>query len=339
MQKSLHTTLAAALLAGAAALATGGAAHAQNVELKVSVFTPPINPHSLEMERAKKEIEEKTGGRLKLNVFHASQMGPAPRQFDLVRTGVADMAIVFHGLTPGRFPLSEMSELPGLIQGSSAAIAGAMLQNAPEFLMAEYPDVKLMNFAVTPNPIVISRMEMSKLADWKGKRIRHPGPVHSATIAALGATPVLVQPFELAESLARGQIDGAVTGAGGAVSFKLQDTAKYAFDMQTGGLSFAVVMSPAAYDKIPPDLRKVFDAYFGPGGQPAWGRILEIDEIKNREVIAKEGVKFSALPASEVPEFMAIATKLQNAMVEDFEKKGLKARAFFEKLKAAAATK
>ncbi|HVG50182.1 MAG TPA: hypothetical protein VM867_00955, partial [Xanthobacteraceae bacterium] len=94
-----------------------------------------------------------------------------------------------------------------------------------------------------------------------------------------------------------------------------------------------------AYDKIPADLRKVFDEYFGPGGQPAWGKILETDEINNRALLAKEGVKFTALPDSELPQFMAIATKLQTAMIEDFEKKGLKAKAFFDILKQAAAAK
>jgi TRAP-type C4-dicarboxylate transport system substrate-binding protein len=337
MNSSCSRLLAIALLAGAAGFCFAGTASAQIVELKVSVFTPPINPLSMEMERAKKEIEAKTNGRLKLNVFHASQMGPAPRQFDLVRTGVADIAVVFNGLTPGRFPMTELAELPGLIRGSSFPITMAMQENLQEYLAAEYPDTKVLNFAVTPNPILISRMEIKTLADWKGKRIRHPGPVHSATIAAVGAVPVLVQPFELAESMARGQIDGAVTGAGGVVSFKLQDSARFVLDMETGGLTFAVVMSPAAYEKIPVDLRKTFDEYFGPGGQPAWGKILDTDEAMNREVLAKDGVKFSVLGDKDAAEFGATAVKLQNSMVEEFEKKGLKAGAYFGKLKAAAA--
>lgn len=311
-------------------------ASAQTTELKVSVFTPPINPLSVEMERARKEIEAKTNGKLKLNVFHSSQMGPPPRQFDLVRTGVADIAVVFNGLTPGRFPMTELAELPGLIKGSSFSTTMAMRENAQEFLAAEYPDVKILNFAVTPNPILISRTEIKTLADWKGKRIRHPGPVHSATISALGAVPVLVQPFELAEALARGQIDGAVSGAGGIVSFKLQDSARYVLDMETGGLTFAVVMNSAAYDRIPADLRKAFDEYFGPGGQPAWSKILDVDEANNRALLARDGVKFGSLGAADAAEFSIIASKLQLSMVDDLEKKGLKARAFLEKLKAAA---
>jgi TRAP-type C4-dicarboxylate transport system substrate-binding protein len=310
-------------------------AKAQTVELKVSVFTPPINPLSVEMVRAAKEIETKTGGRLKLNVFLASQMGPAPRQFDLVRTGVADIAIVLNGLTPGRFPLTELGELPGLVRGSAQAVAQAMYDNRQEFLAGEYPDVTMLNFAVTPNPIVISRPEIRTIADFKGKRIRHPSPVHAATIAALGAVPVLVQPFELSESLARGQIDGALTGAGGVVSFKLQDSARYVLDTETGGMTFAVVAKPSALSRIPADLRPVFDQYFGAGGQPAWGKILEVDEANNRELLQKEGLKFNVLDEKDRAEFNTIAIKLQTSMIDGFEKKGLKASAFFEKLKAA----
>lgn len=337
MTGSLKALLYGALSVAALLMAPLGNANAQTVELKVSVFTPPINPLSMEMERAKKEIEAKTNGRLKLNVFHASQMGPAPRQFDLVRTGVADMSVVFQGLTPGRFPMTELAELPGLIRGTSYPITLAMMDNLQEFLASEYPDVKVLNFAVTPNPILISRPEIRTLADWRGKRIRHPGPVHSATITALGAIPVLVQPFELAEALARGQIDGAVSGAGGIVSFKLQDSARFVLDMATGGLTFAVVMNPAAEAKIPADLKKVFDEYFGPGGQEAWGRLLDADEAKNRDVLAKEGVKFATLSAQDTADFEPIARKVQDTIIDELDKKGLRARAYFDKLKAAAA--
>lgn len=338
MQDATVARLAAALFV--ACVGTGGfgdTTNAQTVELKVSVFTPPVNPFSVEMERIGKEILAKTNGRLKLNIFHASQMGPAPRQFDLVRAGVADIAVVFHGLTPGRFPMTEIAELPALMGGVGYPAAMAMQGNLNEFLAAEHPGVKVLDFAVTPNPILISRMELRTLADLKGKRIRHPGPVHSATIAALGAVPVLVQPFEMAEALARGQIDGAVTGTGGTVSFKLQDTARFMLEMPMGRLTNAVVMSPAAYDKLPPDLRDAFDDYFGPRGQPSWGRLLDRSEAADRGVLIKDGVKPVALDAQNLAEFNALAIKLQETAVVDLEKKGRPARAYFERLKASMA--
>lgn len=338
MKRSSISRLAAALLAACAGTAAFSViAQAQPVELKVSVFTPPVNPFSVEMERVGKAVFEKSNGRLKLNIFHASQMGPAPRQFDLVRTGVADIAVVFHGLTPGRFPMTELAELPGLLGGVGYPAAMAMQDNLSEFLAAENPGVKVLDFVITPNPILLSRTEIRTLADWKGKRIRHPSTVHSATIAALGAVPVLVQPFEMSEALARGQIDGAVTGTGGAVSFKLQDSARFMLEMPLGRLTNAVVMAPAAYEKLPPDLRQVFDEFFGPRAQQSWGHLLDRSEAADRETLIKEGVKPVALDPQDLAEFNTLALKLQENAVADLEKKGLPARAYFEKLKASIA--
>src|SRR5690348_345697 len=79
-------------------------AQAQNVELKVSMFAPPSLSFNKEFVIVAQELEQKTQGRLKLALFHSSQLGPAPRQYDLVRTGVADIAYHLTGFTPGRFP-------------------------------------------------------------------------------------------------------------------------------------------------------------------------------------------------------------------------------------------
>ncbi len=328
--------ISALAFAAISILVSNGSAVAQLTELKVSVFTPPVNPFSVEMERVAREIRERTNGRLVLNIFHASQMGPAPRQFDLVRTGVADIAVVFHGLTPGRFPMTELAELPGLMGGVGLPAAMAMQDNI-EFLAPEHAGTKLLNFVITPNPTLISRAEFLTLDDLKGKRIRHPGPVHSATIAALGAVPVLVQPFEMSEALARGQIDGAVTGNSAVVSFKLQDSGNFLLEMPMGRLTNAVVMNPAAYDRIPAELRVVFDDYFGPKGQKAWGELLDRAEASDRSLLLKDGMKANSLDAANLARFNEIALKLQETAVMDLEKKGLPARAYFEKLKASMA--
>lgn len=331
MRKTIIALLGVAL----AVFAAGGSrsASAQPLEFKVSVFTPPVNPFSVEMERIGKAIYDRTKGEVKLNIFHASQMGPPPRQFDLVRTGVADIAVVFHGLTPGRFPMTELAELPALLGGVGYPAAMAMQDLLPEYLAAEHPGVKVLDFAITPNPVLMLRSDAASLAALKGKRIRHPGPVHSATVAALGAVPVLVQPFEMAEALARGQIDGAVTGTGGAVSFKLQDSAKFMLEMPMGRLTNAVVMNPAAYAKLSGEQKAIFDEYFGPKGQQAWGRMLDRSEASDRDILIKDGVKPIALDPQNLAEFNTIAATLQKTAVADLEKKGLPASAHFEKLK------
>ncbi|MGA8319673.1 MAG: hypothetical protein WB774_02335, partial [Xanthobacteraceae bacterium] len=90
----------------ALALATIEPAAAQVVQLKASLFTPSGNPIVRATEKWADDLKEKSGGRLNISVFPGGQMGPPPRQFDLVRTGVADIAVILNGSTPGRFPLT-----------------------------------------------------------------------------------------------------------------------------------------------------------------------------------------------------------------------------------------
>lgn len=72
------------------------------------------------------ELSKRSNGRLKLAIFPAAQMGPMPRQYDLARTGVADIAFFLHGALPGRFPLTEISHLPYAFNRGEGAAAKAL---------------------------------------------------------------------------------------------------------------------------------------------------------------------------------------------------------------------
>jgi len=61
--------------------------------LKVSTFLPPMHTFVKAVTTWGEELSEKSGGELKLEIFPAAQLGPPPRQFDLVRSGAADIAI------------------------------------------------------------------------------------------------------------------------------------------------------------------------------------------------------------------------------------------------------
>ncbi|MSQ73409.1 MAG: TRAP transporter substrate-binding protein [Betaproteobacteria bacterium] len=332
MTTKIRTAVCAAIVCLAA---ISGGAQAQTHELKVSMFAAPSNPLNVQFGRMAKELEAKSKGRLKLTLFPVSQLGPPPRQYDLVRTGVADMAYILHGLTPGRFPLTELVELPGL--ASTAFMANmALMDLLPEYLAAEHAGVRVLSFISTPPvPLMMTKIEPRTIADLKGRRIRHSGPVQSATLAALGAVPVAVQPADLNESLSKGVIDGAVVGYSGVTSFKLQDVLRYMNDMNLGVVTFAAVMNPASYERLPADLKKLIDEYAGPAAERTfWADVLDGGESSQRDITLKAGVKPVQLDPRAQEEFKAISAKLEESTVADLEKKGLPARAFLLKLKA-----
>ncbi|HTY66475.1 MAG TPA: TRAP transporter substrate-binding protein [Alphaproteobacteria bacterium] len=317
------------------AMSTAQAA-AQTIELKVSLFAAPTNPLNVEFTRVASEIMAKSGGRLKLDLFHDSQLGPPPRQFDLVRAGVADMAYVLDGLTPGRFPLSELVELPG-VSPSGFASSMALRDLLDQYLAKEYAGTRVLGFMVTPPvPIFTTKVPIHSIDDLKGLRIRHPGPVISATLQAFGATPMSVQPGDVHEALGRGVIDGAAIGYSGATSFKLEDVVKYVTDPNIGGVAFTVVMNPAAYDRLPPDLKQLIDSYATlDASRTGWATVLDRGEAEQREILLKQGIQPIQLTDTERASFAAAAAKVQDATLAALEAKGLPARAYFTSLKAA----
>ena len=123
MKRGMIGTLLGAVLA--VSLASLGAM-AQTIELKVSHYLPPNHQMHKQLEAWSAELAQRSNGRLRLAIFPAAQMGPMPRQYDLARTGVADIAFFLHGALPGRFPLTEISHLPYAFNRGEGASAKAL---------------------------------------------------------------------------------------------------------------------------------------------------------------------------------------------------------------------
>lgn len=314
-------------------------AHAQDEEvtLKVSFFTPPSSDNNKQVRKIEERLLEQTDGRLKLDFYEASQMGPAPRQFDLVRTGVADISIMLIGLAPGRFPLLEMLDYAGVIdEGVNAEVAvpatAAALDMADEYLADEMVGVKLLNIAVLPNPIVISKEPINSLEDLRNTRIRHPGAAHAVMLEEVGAVPTAVQSNEMAEALARGVVDGVLTGYTGVDVFQLQDSAEYVLELPSGGMTFIAVMNQDSYDALPDDLKEVFDTQFGPANQQEWGEHLAIGEVNARDRL-REHLTITQLPEADIEQFREITAGIREEAAAERDADGVPGTEFLEQLR------
>src|SRR3954463_12031593 len=84
------------------------------------------------------KLEKASNGRLTFKHFPGAQMAPAPAHYDLARTGQADVSWFLHGGTPGRFPLTEIINLPFM---AGSAESGTRALNDPE-LRAKYRDAE-----------------------------------------------------------------------------------------------------------------------------------------------------------------------------------------------------
>ncbi|MEQ1718663.1 MAG: TRAP transporter substrate-binding protein DctP, partial [Hyphomicrobium sp.] len=200
----LKAMLKLGLISAAAVFVTSATALAQQkFEMKIAHFIVDQHPMSVWIKNWADKLAKDSGGRIDPKIFSNAQMGPPPVYYDLARTGQADVTWYLTGGTPGRFPVTELINLPYLV-GSSEI--GTKVMNDPElrakYIDPEHKGVKvLVLFTHQPGQIHTVKKPIASIDDMKGLRLRFTSPTVRDFIAALGATPVGVPPTEQADQL------------------------------------------------------------------------------------------------------------------------------------------
>lgn len=297
--KRMTTTLAAI-----AALATGWSSAASAETLRVSSFLPPNHTFNRAIAAWGEELSAATNGELQVEIFPAGQLGPPPRQFDLVRSGGADIAIILHGATPGRFPMSELAGLPlthpsaGL---DSAITSRRLTELAPEYLAAEHEGTHILWMAVTPPlKVHLTTVDPSDLSNLNGLRIRYAGTIWQQIIEAMGASPVPVPPAESADAMSRGIVDGASFPFEATQAFDLAPVTDFSMEPGLASATFALVMGDAAYDRLTPEQQALIDSTTGPDRAQWYGAMWDEGELAGRQYMVDAGVTIVTLSDEQV---------------------------------------
>ena len=234
-------------------------------------------------------IAKESNNRMKCQIYPSMQLGGTPGQlYDQVKDGVVDIIWSLPGYTAGRFPLSEVFELP-FMMSSPEATSKALWDYNQQYASAEFKDVHPIAFHVHgPGVFHMREKPIKTMADLKGSKVRAPTRQTNRFLAALGATPVAMPVPQVSEAVAKGVIDGAVVPYEVVPSVKLQeitrfhsetDPAEPAFYTST----FMFVMNKDKYASLPPDLKKVIDANSGQAFSGEIGRIFVAADAAGQE--------------------------------------------------------
>ncbi len=331
-RKTIATVVGAALALSFASIAVAQ----QKIELKVAHFIPAPHPVARWIERWAEDLAKNSGGRIETKYFPGSQMGPPPVYYDLARNGQAELVFFLSGGTPGRFPITELINLPYLV-GSGEI--GAKVLNEPElrtkYLDPEHKGVKVMLYMThQPGQIFTTKKAVRTIEDMKGMRIRFSSPTIRDFVAALGATPVGIQPTELSEALQKGTVDGAFMDYGGAgIAFKLGGTIKHTTEMYSYVASFGFAMNPDFYNKLPADLKTYIDKSFD-GKAKDLGEAWDSIDVPGKKAIVDGGGETIRLSPAEDAKFRKIGADVAEAKIKELEAKGLPARSAYTLMKS-----
>jgi TRAP-type C4-dicarboxylate transport system substrate-binding protein len=298
-----------AIAAGAIALSLvpPQAACAQDKTYVMKITLPTLNDPSYAFAKAyAAALEKDSGGRIKPEIYPASQLGAIPRQIEGTQFGSIQCALIPPEFFVGVDERFEVMAAPGLVDSMDH---GQRLASDPavlKLMLGLGADKGLHGIAMFMNApsSVISKSPIRHLADFKGKKIRVlASPFQTQAIGRLGATPVAMTLGDVVPAMQQGAIDGAVGGIVVWTPMHFQDAAKYVTETGQPAIYVIVEVSKTWYDSLPADLQKIVDrdaAAEQPAIYPVAGDII----AKARKGWTDVGGELISLPADEQADLM-----------------------------------
>jgi TRAP-type C4-dicarboxylate transport system substrate-binding protein len=234
---------------------------AQAADFVMKVGTATINETQHQFIKFyKEEVENASGGRIEVQIYPASQLGPIPREIEGVQLGNIQGYVgpvdFFVGVDPrfGVFstPMLFRDEANAAATVHDPAVKKALFDLAAPKRMVGIAteDLGASNYG--------AKNAIMKLADFSGKKLRINGTeMERQKMAKLGATGIGMPLSEVVPALDQGTIDGTISGLSVFVAFKMNDLLKVVtVTNDTFIISIAVVSKPWL-DTLPADLQKI----------------------------------------------------------------------------------
>ena len=329
------TFLALRRTAGAVALASAvifgaGTAMAQEVTLRMHHFLPPqaTVPAKFLVPWAEK-VEADSGGRIKIDVFPAMQLGGKPPELiDQAKDGVADIVWTLPGYTPGRFPRVEVFELPFTMTTAEATSKAYSELFEAEMKDADFKDFKIIaTWVHGPGMFHMKGDGIRSLDDMSGKKLRGPTRVINGLLGELGATAIGMPVPAIPEALSKGVIDGTVIPWEVTSALKIPELTNthtnFSGDKALYTAAFVLAMNKQKYDSLPDDLKAVIDANSGVEVSGQAGKIMEDADAPARQIAVDAGNTIVTLDDAETTRWQEAAKPVTERWLEEMSGKGI----------------
>lgn len=325
MRKCVLSVLLVALVLGVAGFAPAHAQGQTPIKLKFSNFQPLTFSAAPVMAAYCEEIKKRTNGRVQITHYAGGTLTTAPKVYDGIVNQVSDIGHSHIGYTRGRFPVTEILDLP---VGYTSGFVTTHVKHDfyKRFRPKEWNDVHVLYFwAVGPQILATTKKPVRKFEDMKGMKIRGLGRP-ADTIKALGAVPVALEMGDAYDAAQRGMLDGIFESMETWKGFRIGDVVKYGHLTQkaVGGIfTFYVAMNKEKWDALPNDIKKVFDEVSEEWVDKHAVKTLEADQ-DGMDYFKKRGGQIVTLPEEELAKMKkAVEPVIQN-YIREMESKGYK---------------
>ena len=313
---------------------------ADTTVLRFSHFWPATSAMQTEVfEPWAKKLETESNGQLKVEIYPSATLSKPDVTYDSAAKGTIDIGAQAHGYTAGRFPLTQIAELPGL--SNSAVQMSCMLQTLYDdgTIASEYEDTHLL-FLMGAGPAALHTVDKAIRVpeDMKGMRIRRPSAIAGDIIEATGGSPVGLPAPDIYTSLQRGVIDGLSFPWQPTGDFRITELANAHTNIPFYNSALLVTMNKDKYEALPADLQKIIDDNSGRVMADIAGKMTDREDAKFMEEARAKGDIMVDIPDPlNDPDWRGPLIEGTQKYLSDVSALGLDAHGVYEKVKAVSA--
>ena len=270
-----------------------------------------------------RELGDRSCGRIKTQYLDGGSLLKPQKMFEGVSMGISDMGFSHIEYTPGRFPVTEVCDLP--LGYPSGWVANMVVNDFyHKFKPKEWNGVKVLWMHASNPNVFITIKPVNSIDDLKGLTIRALGRVGD-TVRALGALPASLPIMEIYDGLAKGMIQGVNMPFEPLKTFRFAEVVRYVTSTwQVGNIyTFYVIMNKRRYNSLPPDLKEIVDELSGEYKERfalMWNSI----DFEGKEYGREKDVQFIELDATQIQKCKEMTAPVIDAYIEDMVGKGYK---------------
>lgn len=328
-------------MVGAAALAmgVGGAAQAQEVTLSLHQFLPAqANVPKLILDVWADNVEAASDGRIKIDRYPSMQLGGRPPELmDQAIDGVADIVWTVVGYTPGRFPSTEVFEMPFMMTDARAMSSAYWQMFETHMKDTEFKDVHILGTWVHGPGMLHVNKEVLSPADMEGMKIRGGSRTINTLLEEMGATPVGMPVPAVSEALSKGVIDGATIPWEVTTALKVPELVGHHTEFEGNALytlTFVLAMNKDRYNGLPADLQQVIDDNSGLEFSIFAGGTMAEADGPSRQIAVDRGNSIVTVSGADLEAWHSVAAPVIAAWVADMDSKGIDGQALLDEARA-----
>ena len=299
-------------------------AQAKSVELSVAMHIPPkAAPYKNAFLPFTQEITKQTDGRVTFKFYLSQSLVKVRDAYNGVKNGIADMTWVPLSLSPGKFPLSSVIELPYMSPDTftGSHVLNDLYKKFPE-MRAELEDVHFLFFWATLPYEIHTNKPVRNPQDVKGMKLAtQPGA--RVALEALGAVPVTMPVPKIYQTVEKGVADGSALAWGAYKAWKIYEVTKYHISPHLSGLAYATIINKNRWNSLSKEDQDIITRVTSKMMPDTLCGAVTAEMNEGIRISKERGHEVIDLSPQEFAKWQATGKPAWNKWVQQLEAKGL----------------